>query len=78
MKKIFGINLVAFLMLAMAACGSGESGTNPSDDTSKVPSEVKDTMAVLRPPITDSSSIQKTMPTNDDNVIMPDSAGHTK
>ncbi|TDH21249.1 hypothetical protein EXU57_20120 [Segetibacter sp. 3557_3] len=78
MKKLIVVSFAGIFALGFTACGSGESGTNSTNDTSKVPPAVKDTMAVVRPPIMDSSSVQKTMPTSDDNVIMPDSAGHTK
>ncbi len=71
MKKLIVRTPIIMLALVLAGCGGGE--TKQTTDTTTVP-PATDTMPVLNPGIFDSSGTIRTPPTNDENVIMPDSA----
>lgn len=62
--------MVAGIFLSIA-CNTNENNS-PASDTATT--HLPDSMPVVTPPITDSSSIITTPPVNDDNVIMPDSS----
>jgi hypothetical protein len=68
-KQMIQVAVFLFLMLA-AACG-GSSDNSGTDTTAPA---AADTMPVLEGHSNDSTGVMETPPTNDDNVIMPDSA----
>lgn len=69
MKKITSNTLATIFFILAAACNVGT--TSSKTDSSEVPSAM-DTMPVLHPGNFDSSGTIKTPPTNDNNVINPD------
>ena len=71
MNKLYVV--ISIVLLAVYASGCNGSNTNSSNDTAGAPA-VADTMPVLHPGNLDSNGVIQTPPTNDSNVIMPDSA----
>lgn len=65
------IALSLIILFIIAGCNNAE--TIQGTDTTGVPSAL-DFMPVLHPGRFDSTGVVKTPPTNDDNVIVPDSA----
>jgi len=69
MKKTF-LYFTVIIFLTAAGCSENDNRGNTTNG-SQVPSAM-DTMPVLHPGKFDSSSTIKTPPTNDNNVIVPD------
>ena len=70
-------NFIVVILLPLAiACSSGGNKA-PAVDSPQAPSG-SDTMPVLHPGKFDSSGTIKTPPTNDNNVIVPDSNTQNK
>lgn len=64
------IAILFISMLTLASCG-GDSSLSAKDTINQnVP---VDSMPVVAPPVNDSEAVIKTPPTNDENVIVPDS-----
>jgi hypothetical protein len=75
MKKLLAI-ITIFLLVAFAnGCRGGETKVNT--DTAGTPATT-DTMPIVHPQNMDSSSIIKTPPVNDSNVVKPDSTVKNK
>jgi len=75
MKKLFGAISILLLVILINGCTGGE--TKGNTDTTGTPATM-DTMPVAHPGNMDSSSIIKTPPVNDSNVVKPDSAVKNK
>jgi hypothetical protein len=66
------LSILLLLLVIFSSCNSGE--TNNTNIDSLYHDSPADSMPVVAPPVTDSEAVIKTPPTNDDNVIMPDSS----
>jgi hypothetical protein len=75
MKRLF--RTIPIILLAVFASGCTGSTTHGNTDTAGSPATT-DTMPVVHPQNMDSSSIIKTPPVNDSNVVKPDSAVKSK
>ena len=69
-KKFLNLLVISILLISVVKCNPGRN-KSPQTDTAKTSSGV-DSMPIVKPPIKDSGSMVITPPTNDSNIVKPD------